>query len=114
MFAQLVIFDGPRSPELVAAQDRARRERIMPLVSADPQVRAAHRGTYVLRRADGGQAVLVLSDTIEAIERGQKLITTSELLPGEDPALLRGPDHVDIYEVVHAVGSHFAALGGES
>jgi hypothetical protein len=110
MFAQLVIFDGPRSPELVAASDRTGRERIMPLVSSDPQVRAAHRGTFVLRRADGAQVVLVLSDTLEAIERAQKLITTSELLPGEDPALLRDPDHIDVYEVVCAVDSDFAGL----
>ena len=28
MYAQLTYFDGPRSPELIAAADRANRERI--------------------------------------------------------------------------------------
>lgn len=110
MFAQLVIFDGPRSPELVAARDRAGRERIMPLVSSDPQVRDAHRGTFVLRGPGGAQVVVILSDTVEALRRGEKLIATSELLPGEDPALLPGPDHVDTYEVTYAVGRDFTEL----
>jgi hypothetical protein len=111
MFAQLVTFDGPRSPELAAAADRASQERIMPLISSDPQIRAAHRGTFVLRRADGGQVVLVLSDTVEALERGNELINGSCLLPGEDPALLREPDHVEVYEVVYAADADYQELG---
>lgn len=110
MFAQLVVFDGPRSPELVAAADRAGRERIMPLVSSDPEIRAAHRGTFVLRRSDGGQIVLVLSETIEALGRATKLINESALLPGEDPALLSDPDRVEIYDVVHAVDRNYHEL----
>lgn len=35
MYARVVMFDGPRSPELVAAADRAGRERIMPTLSAE-------------------------------------------------------------------------------
>lgn len=110
MFAHLVMFEGPRSPELVAASDRAGRERIMPLVSADPQIRAAHRGTYILRRPDGGQVVLVLSDTAEALNRGEQLIGESQLLPGEDPALLRQPDRAELYEVVHAFDADYSEL----
>ena len=114
MFAQLVTFDGPRSPELVAATERAGRERIMPLVSSDPEIRAAHRGTFVLRRPDGGQIVLVLSDTLDALERASKLINGSALLPGEDPALLRDPDRVEVYDVVHAVNPDYQEFGPAS
>jgi len=114
MFAQLVVFDGPRSAELVAAADRAGRERIMPLVSSDPQIRAAHRGTFVLRRPDGGQVVLILSDTAEALQRAEALISGSELLPGEDPVLLREPDRADVYEVVYAVDRDYCEIGQPS
>lgn len=114
MFAQLVVFDGPRSPELVAATDRAGRERIMPLVSSDPQIRAAHRGTFVLRRPDGGQIELILSDTRDALERAARLINESPLLPDEDPALLRGPDRVEVYDVVHAVDRDYSEYGARS
>lgn len=110
MYARVVIFDGPRSPELVAAGDRAGRERIMPTLSADPQVRAAHRGTYVLRRADGQQIVLILSDTVEMFEHAEKLLNDTELLPGEDPDLLREPDHLDLYEVVHAADRDYQPI----
>jgi hypothetical protein len=110
VFAQLIAFDGPRSAELVAAAERAGRDRITPLVSADSQIRAAHRGTYVLRRPDGGQLILVLSDTVDALERANKLINDSELLPGEDPALLSDPDRVEVYEVVHALDRDYHEL----
>jgi hypothetical protein len=104
------MFDGPRSPELVAAADRAGRERIMPTLSADPEVRAAHRGTYVLRRADGQQIVLILSDRAEMFERAEKLLNESALLPGEDPDLLREPDRAELYEVVHAVDGNYQPI----
>jgi hypothetical protein len=45
MYAQVMLLDGPRTPELVAADDRAGRERIMPLVSTHPQISAAHPPT---------------------------------------------------------------------
>lgn len=110
MYARVVTFDGPRGPQLVAAMDRAGRERILPMLSADPEVRAAHRGTYVLHRSDGQQIVLILADTAEVFERAEKLINDSDLLPGEDPDLLRQPDHVDLYEVVHAVDRHYQPI----
>ncbi|MBO0864890.1 MAG: hypothetical protein J2P16_07460 [Mycobacterium sp.] len=114
MFAQLVVFDGPRSSELVAAADRARRDRILPLLSADPQLRGAHRGTFVLRRHDGAEVVLALSDTVEGIQHAHQLVLTSTLLPDEDPALLPGPDRVDLYEVVYAADADFAEYETQS
>jgi hypothetical protein len=46
--------------------------------------------------------VVVLAVSVESIEDGQRLIMATELLPGEDPALLVGPERVDLYRVVDA------------
>lgn len=57
MYANVVFFDGPRSPEQIAAADHA---------------------------------------------TAQRLVMSTELLPGQDPALLPGPDRVETYDVVFA------------
>lgn len=96
MYAQLTYFDGPRSAEQIAAGDFAARERIVPAVSA-----LGHRfRVYVLRRDDGSQVVVSIADTEQALLDAQKAIMGSELLPGEDPALLPGPDRVELYPVI--------------
>lgn len=102
MYAQLTYFDGPRSTELIAAADRAGRERIMPAMAAHPRLRDLHVATYVLRQPDGAEVVIVITQTEEALRTGQEMIRTMELLPDEDPALLPGPDRVEIYEVAFA------------
>lgn len=114
MYAQIVKFDGPRGPELVAASDRAGKERIVPAVSADPEVRAGLVGTFVLRRPDGAEVVIIVAETEEILERGNKIIDATPLLPGEDPALLPGPDSVETYEVVRAFGPAFTPSGVQS
>jgi hypothetical protein len=58
-----------------------------------------HFRVYVLLREDGSQ-VVVIGDTEQALLDAQKAIMNSELLPGEDPALLPGPDRVELYPVV--------------
>jgi hypothetical protein len=102
MIAQIAYFDGPRSPEVIVASERAGRDRIMPAVSADQEVRAGHRGTFVLRQPDGTQVVLVLADSPATLDRGEAVIRATRLLPGEDPALLTGPDRIERYDVVAA------------
>jgi hypothetical protein len=95
MYAQLTYFDGPRTAEQIAADDFAVRERIVPAVSA-----LGHRfRVYVLRREDGSQVVVSIADTEQALLDAQKAIIGSELLPGENPALLPGPDRVELYPV---------------
>lgn len=103
MYAQIAYFDGPRSAELVAANERAGRERIMPAILGDPQLCATHVATFVLRQPDGTEAVVVIAETEEALDRGRQIIMSTELLPGEDEALLPGPDRSERYEVVYAV-----------
>lgn len=104
MYAQLIYFDGPRSAELVDASDRAGVERIVPALRADPDVAAAHHATYVLRQPDGSEMTIVIADTEEALQKGRETIRRTELLPGEDPALLTEPDRVEVYAVAHAFG----------
>ena len=96
MYAQVIYFDGPRSPELVAAEDFATRERIRPAIS-----RLGHQyQVYLLRRDDGSELVVTIADSEQALLDGQKAIMSTELLPGEDPALLPGPDRLELYPVI--------------
>src|SRR4051794_16671782 len=101
MYAQVLSFDGPRSAEVVAAHDRAGLERIEPAVRAHPDLMAELVATIVMRRPDGGELVVTLSETEAAIDRSTEVIMSTELLPGEDPALLFDPDRIERYEVVH-------------
>lgn len=110
MIAQIAYFDGPRSPEVIAASQRAGRERITPAVSADVEVRAGHRGTFVLLQPDGTQLVIVLADSAATLDRGGAVIAAAPLLPGEDPALLTGPDRFERYEVVAAYDAAYTDL----
>lgn len=108
MYAHLTIFDGPRSPELVAAFDRAGRDRIDPLIEAHPELRDDMVARYVLSQPDGGSAVLVITNTEACLDQAIALILTSELLPGEDPALLPGPSRAERYvvqDVRHGAGA---------
>jgi hypothetical protein len=96
MYAQLTYFDGPRTPEQVAAADFAIRERITPAVY---EVAGGIR-TYRLRRPDGTEVVVSIAESEQALLNAQKAIMATELLPGEDPALLPGPDRVELYPVI--------------
>lgn len=103
MYAQLTYFDGPRSPELVAASDRARDERIKPAMAEADDLAGQLVASYTLRRPDGGEVIVTITDTAEALERGQQIVLSTELLPGEDPRLLPGPDRVEMFEVIDSV-----------
>src|ERR1700748_2786575 len=100
MYAQLTYFDGPRTPEQIAAEDFAGRKRIIPAVS-----QTGHRfRVYVMRRDDGAQIVVSVADSEQALLDAQKAIMSTELLPGEDPTLLPGPDRIELYPIVVADG----------
>ena len=96
MYAQLTYFDGPHSPEQLAARDFAGTERILPAVS---ELGRSFR-VYRLRRDDGSEVVITVGDSEQALLDAQKAIMGTELLPGEDPALLRGPDRIELYPVI--------------
>jgi hypothetical protein len=106
-FAQLSWFDGPRAADQAAAERRAGTERIWPAVRDLDGVGPA----YVLTAEDRAMVVVSFAATIEAIEAAQRVIMSTELLPGEDPALLPGPDRIDLHRVLHAALPEPAAAG---
>jgi hypothetical protein len=99
--AALVCFDGPMSEPREAASRRAGSERIGPLMDE-------HAGTVrsiVLWQPERRSKIVVMQTvSVEALEDAQREVLSSELLPGEDPALLPGPDRVDLYRVMSTAG----------
>lgn len=96
-FAQLTCFDS-LSPAETEASDRAGRERLWPAVRNLPGLVSAH----VLRASEGRTIILVLATDLETHEQAQRAVFATELLPWEDPALLRDPDRVQVARVVAA------------
>lgn len=103
-YARLVCFDGPRAPEQAAAEDLAGRQRIWPAI----QGISGLVGVYVLRGSDLSAIVVTLATSVETLDATQRAVMATELTPGEDPALLPGPDRVEIHRVT---GRHLPAAG---
>lgn len=95
--AQATWFDRPLTQAQADAARFGGRERIRPAVRGLDGV----GGFYVLTADDRSMLVLGFTGSIEAMEAVQKAIMSTELLPGEDPALLPGPDRIDVHRVLH-------------
>lgn len=104
MFIQITTFNGPRGRDLVEASERAGRDRIAPLVDANPRLREGLIGGFRALAPDGGECFVTLARDTESLDLLGQVVMTSELLPGEDPALLPGPDGSERYEVTALVG----------
>lgn len=98
LFAQVTRLNGAGDPAVEAASERAGRERI------DPVVREldGYVGTLVLHSAGHRIVVISLATALETFEAARRAILATELLPGEDPDLLPGPDSVDHARVLVA------------
>lgn len=96
--AQLTVFDGPRSQAQVDAADRAGRERLWPATRDVPGL----VGVHVLRDEGNGMVVVSLATGVEVLEAAQRAVLSTELLPGEDAALLPDPDRVQVHRVLAA------------
>ncbi|RSM86693.1 hypothetical protein DMH04_13005 [Kibdelosporangium aridum] len=96
MHAQLTFFDGPLTPEQIAAANYAGCKRIGPVLSS------FNVQTYVLQRPDGSTVVINIADSEQTLLDAQKAVLSTELLPDEDPALLPGADRVELYPVLAA------------
>jgi hypothetical protein len=103
-YAQLLCFDGPRAPEQAAAEDLAGRQRIWPAIRG----LSGLVGVYVLRGSDLSSVVVTLATSVETIDTLQRAVMATELGPDEDPALLPGPDRIEIH---HVTGHHLPAAG---
>lgn len=101
MYAQLVCFDGPRSSDQLVAADFASRHRIEPALAGVPGLLT----TYELRRYDGSGMIIAIAESEDVLLDAQRAILATELLPGEDMALLPGPDRVETYPVIAHRGS---------
>lgn len=102
-YARLMYFDGPRAPEQAAAEDLAGRQRVWPAI----RNLSGLVGTYVLRGRDLGSVVITLTTSAETLDAAARAVMSTELLPGEDSALLPGPDRIEIH---HVTGYHPPAV----
>lgn len=101
--AAVLEFAGPRNAVQVAADRRASRERVSP---AAMQVEG-NLGALVLRAADGAMVTVAFADSPATLEASSRAILSTPLLPGENPALLGGPQR---YTTCNVVGDAVAAL----
>jgi hypothetical protein len=102
VYAQLSYFAPTRDAEVLAARDRASRERIEPAVTNAAHLRDELVSLLVLRAPDGGEVIVAVTRSAAGLARLQAVVTATELLPGEDPELLPGPDRIEVYEVAAA------------
>ena len=100
-WARLMYFDGPRALEQAAAADRAGRLRIWPAISG----LSGLVGAYVLHGRDLGAVIITLTTSVETLDAAERAAMSTELLPGENSALLPGPDRIEIH---HVTGYHLA------
>ena len=106
--AQLISFDGPISQERADAARFASRERISPLMATFP---GAVRAIALWHSATRSMVVLSLATSLQALDEGNKVIMSSELLPGENPELLSDPDRLTVNRVeAHHVGTQQGAV----
>lgn len=112
MHVQIMTWDGPRSTELLQASQRAGRERIQPLVDAAPGMRSGLLGGFRAVGPDGAECVVELARDAAALDALDQAVMATELLPGEDPALLTGPDRVLRCVVTDAFGPVADLLSG--
>jgi hypothetical protein len=98
LFAQLTWLNGAGDPAVAQAAERGGRERVHPAVrDVDGLV-----GVTVLRSADDRIVVIGLATGTETLVEVRDRIERTELLPGEDPALLPGPDRTELGRVLRA------------
>ncbi len=89
-------FDGPRSAAQNEAARRAGEERIKPAVEGVPGFVMAR---VLWRPQDSAVVVVELATSAEALDQMADAVFSTPLLPGEDPALLTGPDRVELYRL---------------
>jgi hypothetical protein len=94
--AAVVEFPGPRDAAQVAADQRSSRDRVGPAAMQVP----GNLGALVLRAGDGAMVAVAFADSPATLEASARAILSTPLLPGEDPALLGGPQRSTTCRVV--------------
>jgi len=98
LFAQVTTLNERGDPAVAAAAQRGGRERIQPAVRHIEGV----VGTLVLEAENHRMVIVALATTLETFDAVRDAIMRTDLLPGEDPALLPGPDRIELARVVLA------------
>jgi hypothetical protein len=90
-------FDGPLSPARLAAARRGGRDRIEPALRG---VASLIRSLALWHPTDAKLTVIHLATSVDGLHEIADAITSTTLLPDEDPSLLTGPDRVDTHRVL--------------
>jgi hypothetical protein len=89
-------FDGPLSPARLEAARFAGTERILPVLRTAPGL---VRMLLLWHPTERRMAVLHLATSVAELEALGEAVMSTKLLPGEDPALLPGPDRITLVRV---------------
>ncbi len=98
LFAQVTWLNGDGDRVRADAAERGGRDRIWPAVREIDGI----VDVYALRSADDRIVVVGLATGRETHQQVQDVLTVTALLPDEDPALLPGPDRIDMARVLVA------------
>ncbi|MFE9642716.1 hypothetical protein ACFYO0_00860 [Streptomyces sp. NPDC006365] len=94
--AALLDFDGPQGPARIAAARRAFHNRLGPVLRQTPGL---VRVLVLWQPETCAHVVLTIAVSLPALADIGKAVDTTQLLPGEDPALLPGPDRAAINQI---------------
>ncbi len=102
--AVVLWFDGPMAEPMVKAARYGGEHRVTPAIQATP---GTVRGFALFDPDRRAACVMNLVTSVEALDDLAAAVNRTELLPGEDPALLPGPDRAETYRVLSfRRGSH--------
>jgi hypothetical protein len=105
--ASFMRFETPMNQARFDAGVRAARERIQPALA---EVEGAVR-TMALWDAEARQLVVfAFATSLDTLDVAGRIANSTELLPGEDPALLAGPSRYDVCRVGASVGASGAGV----
>jgi hypothetical protein len=99
--AVVLWFDGPLADPALKAAKYAGQHRLEPAIRATP---GTVRGWALLDPVRRALCVINLVTSVDALDALAQAANNTELLPGEDPALLPGPDRVETYRVLISKG----------
>ena len=95
--AVVLWFDGPLADPVLKAAKYAGQHRLEPALRATP---GTVRGWALLDPVRRALCVINLVTSVDALDALAHAVNDTELLPGEDPALLPGPDRAETSRVL--------------
>ena len=93
----VIWFDGPLAEPVLDAARYGGEHRLTPAIQATP---GTVRGYALFDPDRRAVCVLNLVASVDALDDLAKAVGRTELLPGEDPVLLPGPDRAETYRVL--------------